>query len=100
MLSALCLPRDVERVERIFFAETTTLGVRRRTCSRSKLLRRHETVSTPYGPIRVKVGSLPGGQDATAAPEYADCAAAAEAHGAALREVMAAAMQAFRQGRK
>jgi len=48
------------------------------------------TVETPYGPIRVKVGK----RDArvlTAAPEYEDCAAAADRAGVALKDVYAAA---------
>jgi hypothetical protein len=100
-LSALCLPRDADAVERMIFAETTTLGVRRRTCRRSKLARRHVTVETAYGPIRVKVG-LAGTErtELTATPEFADCAAAGAAHGVPLKEVMAAAMTAFRQAGK
>ena len=34
-----------------------------------------------------------------AAPEFDDCRAAAEQHGVAVKEVMAAAMAAFRKGR-
>jgi len=98
MLSALCPPGQVERVERIVFAETTALGVRRRSLSRSKLSRRHVTVETAYGPIRVKVGSV-GSEDLTASPEYADCLAAAEAHGAPVKEVIAAAAEAYRKAR-
>lgn len=97
MLSALCPPADVERIEKLLFAETTTLGVRRRTCARSKLLRRHVTVSTPYGPIRVKVAATVGGAETTATPEFADCAAAAEAHGAPVKEVIAAAAAEYRK---
>ncbi len=94
MLSALCLPADIERIEQLIFAETTTLGVRRRALARSKLSRRHETVQTPYGAIRVKVASA-GGRELTASPEFADCLAAAEAHGAPVRQVIAAAAQAY-----
>ena len=96
-LSALCEVGDVERMEKIIFAETTTLGVRRRTCSRSKLPRRHVTVQTPYGPIRVKVAGR-GAAEATASPEFADAAAAAQAHGVPVKEVLAAAAQAYRKG--
>ena len=96
MLSALCRPADAARAEEVFFAETTTLGVRRRTCDRRTLARRHETVETPYGRIRVKVAGSAGAAPLTASPEYADCAAAAEAHGAAVRAVIDAAMDAWR----
>ncbi|NLW85312.1 MAG: nickel pincer cofactor biosynthesis protein LarC [Planctomycetes bacterium] len=94
VLSALCAPADVSAAQEIIFRHTTTFGVRHRLCRRRKLLRRHVTVETPYGPLRVKVGSLDG-KDITASPEFADCQRAAEAHHAAVRQVMAAAQKAF-----
>ena len=98
-LSALAGMADVDAAERIIFSETTTFGIRRRTVTRSKLTRRFETAETAYGPIRVKIGCI-GGQVLSAAPEFADCLAAAEAHHAAVKEVMAAAMAAYREGRR
>ncbi len=98
-LSALCAPADVGRAEEIIFTETTTLGVRRRTCTRSKLARRHVTVETAYGPIRVKIGSGDG-NTITASPEFADCSSAAEAHGAPVKEVIAAAIQVHRESQE
>jgi len=96
MLSALCEVADAARMEEVFFTETTTLGVRRRTVARRKLARRHETVETPYGAIRVKVAAL-AGRNLTASPEFAEAAAAAEAHGVAVKEVLAAAVEAHRR---
>lgn len=95
MLSALCQYGDADRAEQIIFAETTTFGIRRIAASRSKLLRRHQTVETPYGPIRVKVG-VRGQAEVTASPEFADCQAAAEAHNMPVKEVIAATMAAYR----
>ena len=97
MLSALCHPADTDAVEAILLTETTSFGVRRRLCGRTKLDRRHETVQTPYGPIRVKIGAR-SGRDLTAAPEFEDCRAAAEAHHVPVKEVLAAAAQAYRNG--
>jgi uncharacterized protein (DUF111 family) len=91
MLSALCRPADVRMAEAIIFRETTSIGIRRRVCQRSKLARAHATVETRYGPIRVKTSSA-GENVLTAAPEFDDCAAAAQAHGVSVKEVMAAAM--------
>ena len=96
MLSALCRPEGVAAAEDIFFVETTTLGVRRRTCRRAKLDRRNVTVETPYGPVRVKVSGR-GGRDLTASAEFADAAAAAEAHAVGVREVIAAALAQYRK---
>ncbi|HUS46746.1 MAG TPA: nickel pincer cofactor biosynthesis protein LarC, partial [Phycisphaerae bacterium] len=98
MLCALCDPCDAPGIERMLFTQTTTFGVRRRLCRRSKLRRRHETVQTPYGPIRVKVGSL-ADEEITAAPEYSDCLTAAQSHHVSLREVMRAAVQATHKDR-
>lgn len=95
-VSVLCSPHDVPEAERILFAETTTFGVRRRTCGRTKLRRAHDTVETPYGPIRVKVGRR-GDEDVTAAPEFEDCRLAAEAHHVSVKEVLAAALAIHRQ---
>ncbi|MFA6135121.1 MAG: nickel pincer cofactor biosynthesis protein LarC [Phycisphaerae bacterium] len=96
MLSALCSPADVAAMEQIIFSETTTFGIRRHACSRTKLSRRHETVETPYGPIRVKVGSSPAGE-ITASPEFEDCLAAAASHHVPVREVLASAAEAYRR---
>jgi len=95
VLSALCHPGDVQAVERIIFSETTTFGIRRTTCRRSKLIRSHETVETRYGPIRVKVGRTTQG-DVTASPEFEDCQAAATTHHVPVREVLATAQENYR----
>jgi hypothetical protein len=94
VLSVLCDPSDAARAEDIIFAETTTFGLRRRTASRSKLDREHVTVSTRFGPIRIKVGRR-AGRELTASPEFADCRAAADAHHASLRDVQEAARRAY-----
>ncbi len=95
-ISALCEVGDAEAVERILFAETTTLGVRRRLCHRSKLHRTFQTVNTPYGPVRIKVASR-GDQIVTASPEFVDCHKAAQTHHVPVREVLASAQAAHRR---
>jgi uncharacterized protein (TIGR00299 family) protein len=99
LLSVLCMPSDAQAAEEILFTETTTFGVRRRTCERTKLQRHPATVETPYGPIRVKVGLL-NGRTLSASPEFADCAAAAESHHVPVREVLLAAQAEWRRGRR
>ncbi len=93
VLTVLCKPNQVAAMERTIFAETTTFGIRRHNVSRAKMQRRHETVSTPFGEIRIKVGKRDG--IITVSPEYVDCRAAAREHGVALREVIAAANAAW-----
>ena len=82
-------------VEAAFFRETTTLGVRAFRAERTVLERRFAEVPTRYGPVRIKLGLL-GGSELTATPEFEDCAAAARAHGVSVREVIAAAITAWR----
>ena len=80
-------------MERIVFAETGTLGIRRHDVTRTKLQRREESVDTRFGPIRMKVSGR--GEVAVAAAEFEDCRAAALQHDVPLREVMAAARAAW-----
>jgi pyridinium-3,5-bisthiocarboxylic acid mononucleotide nickel chelatase len=94
LLAVLCRPADVAGLEDLLFRETTTFGVRRHACQRTVLERGFETVSTPFGAIRVKVGRR-GGAVLQAGPEYDDCAAAAQQHGVPLRQVQDAARQAW-----
>jgi uncharacterized protein (TIGR00299 family) protein len=91
MLSVLCRPEDIERLEAILFSETSTLGVRRQSVERRCLERETETVMTVYGPIRVKVAHLTDGSTKRA-PEYEDCRRAAEVYGVPLRDVYSAVL--------
>jgi len=93
LVTVLCEHDQVASMERILFTETTTFGIRRHAVRRTKLRRRHEPVTTPYGVIRMKIG---GGPTAvTATPEYEDCKAAATTHHVPLRKVIAAANAAW-----
>ena len=94
-LGVLCHPADVGRMEELLLTETTTIGVRRHECSRTKLSRRHVTVETPYGAIRIKVCGRDG-REYSAAPEFDDCREAAQTHHAPIRTVQAAAVEAYR----
>lgn len=93
-LTALCPPERRTACEAVLFAETPTLGIRRTRAERTKLPRRHETVATRFGNIRLKVAGTPG-QETQAWPEYADCAAAAREHRAALRDVQQEALRVW-----
>ncbi len=75
--------------------ESTTLGVREHAVTRTALERRHETVQTPWGPVRVKLG-LRGDAVLNAAPEFDDCRALAAQAGVPIKDVQAAALAAWR----
>lgn len=93
LLCVLCEPHRVAEAERVIFSQTPTFGIRRTTAQRSTLSRRHETVTTQFGPIRIKVGQR--GDVLTAAPEYEDCREAAMRSDAPLQTVMEAARRAW-----
>lgn len=94
-LSVLCRASEVDAIEAILFAETTTLGVRRWPVSRHVLVRRARRVQTPWGPIEGKLGL--GRAGPRFAPEFESCRRVAEEHGIPLRVVYEAAQKAFDQ---
>jgi hypothetical protein len=81
-------------LERLLLSETSTLGVRIHHEQRSCLDRSHTTVSTPYGDIRIKVGTLRG-EELNAAPEFEDCRAASAKHNVPVKQIMQAATSAY-----
>lgn len=88
-----------ETVLDVLFRETTTIGVRHHEVDRECLSREWVTVTTVYGPVRIKVARR-GATVMNAAPEYEDCAALAARHQAAVRDVHAAAVNAYVQQRE
>ncbi len=78
----------------IIFAETTTLGVRRRDEQRQILARRWVDVSTEWGSVRMKIGSM-NGTVSNYAPEYEDCRKIASEHQVPLKTVMQTAIQEY-----
>jgi uncharacterized protein (TIGR00299 family) protein len=69
-LSAIAAPADEAAVARAMLSQTTAIGVRVRDERRHVLPRATSTVSTPYGPVRVKRAGLNG--TARARAEYED----------------------------
>lgn len=81
----------------VLFAHSTTLGVRTRTEQRFILNRTWKSVSTPWGPVRVKIGSR-GESALTTSPEYEDCMGVATAAKVPVRRVYEAALAAAIKG--
>jgi hypothetical protein len=94
VLTVLARNQDVERLSKLIFAETTTLGMRLRQEQRLTLERQHVTVTTPWGDVRVKIGSLDG-VVCNAAPEFEDCRRLAAGHGVPLKRVMQEALRSY-----
>jgi len=98
LFGAICDDARRSAIETEMFRQTSTLGVRATRVERRVLDRELIEVETAYGKVRVKVGRL-GGTIANVAPEFEDCRQAAERLGVAVKEVMAAALSAFRGAR-
>ena len=93
----LCKPEAASRLTQLVFAETTTLGVRRRDETRQTLARRWENVRTPWGEVRIKIASM-NGTVTNYAPEYEDCRRIAAEHHVPLKTVMQEAARAYQGG--
>jgi len=90
LLRVIARPEDQERLARIVFAETSTLGLRIQSAERRVEPRRMVEVETGYGTVRIKVSG-----HGAFAPEYEDCRAIAQATGTPLPKVLAAANEAY-----
>jgi uncharacterized protein (TIGR00299 family) protein len=90
LLRVIARPEDQERLAQIVFSETSTLGLRIHAAERRVEERRTVEVETPWGKVDGKVS----GGDAFA-PEYDDCRALAQRHQLPLKQVLAAAVEAY-----
>jgi uncharacterized protein (TIGR00299 family) protein len=96
LLSVLCDRDHEDALVDLLMRQTSTLGMRRTLVDRHVAERALVTVDTQYGPLRVKVKTWRG-DVIGAAPEYEDCAAAAQTHAVPLTQVYAAAVAAYEQ---
>jgi len=94
LITILCNPSERLGLQRLLLTETSTLGVRIREDRRSCLQRVFETVQTPYGPIRIKIGVL-NREVLNTQPEFEDCREAAAAHNVPVKQVQQAAIAAY-----
>jgi uncharacterized protein (TIGR00299 family) protein len=94
LLTVLCKPEDAAGLTQIIFAETTTLGVRRREEKRQVLARKWVSVPTQWGEVRMKIASM-NGTVTNYAPEYEDCRRIAAERQVPLKSVMQEAVQGY-----
>ncbi len=95
-LVVIAEPERAAGLARTLLSETSALGVRLRHERRYELARRPVEVATPFGPVALKVATLPDGSE-RAAPEFESVRAAAERAGRPLREVADAALAAWKR---
>lgn len=94
LLRVIATSETREDLVAIIFNETTTLGLRIYEAERRVQARVHETVETPFGPVRVKVGEY------GASPEYEDCRELALKTGVPLKEIFAVATLVWKASSK
>jgi uncharacterized protein (TIGR00299 family) protein len=85
LLRVLCREADREKMVRLMFRHTTTIGIRETLCSRFVLRRRTGAVTTPWGSVRVKISE--GCGVTRRKPEYDDLARLADENGLSIDEV-------------
>ena len=92
LLTVLCIPADSEKLIDLIFSESTTFGIREYLTNRTVLDRRHKEVKTPYGKVRIKIGTWKG-KDITRSPEHDDCVKCAIKFGVPVRTVYESALR-------
>jgi uncharacterized protein (TIGR00299 family) protein len=94
LVTVIGSPSHKDRLTATIFRETTTIGVRYREMAREVLDRESITVTTEFGPVRVKVARR-AGELLNAAPEFDDCLRLATEHQVPTKHVQALAMKAY-----
>ncbi|MFN8574924.1 MAG: nickel pincer cofactor biosynthesis protein LarC [Gemmatimonadaceae bacterium] len=92
-IEVLAKPEDSQRLERLLFAQTTTLGVRRSVVERRTLPRAASTVHVLGHEVRMKIAALPDG-GRRVKPEFDDVWAVSTATGRSLGDVTSLALAA------
>lgn len=85
LLTVMCREEDRDRMIRMVFQHTTTLGIREYTPVRYTLKRQEKIRQTAYGPVRYKVSR--GYGVTREKPEFEDIAKAARETGKSIREI-------------
>ncbi|WP_036486081.1 nickel pincer cofactor biosynthesis protein LarC [Myxosarcina sp. GI1] len=102
LLTVICHPELVATCKTVIFRETTTLGIRETTQTRSILNREIETVETKYGAVKIKVASWGEGnakEIVNIHPEYEDCAALAKKNAISWQEIHQQAIALWQNNR-
>ena len=92
--TVICKPEAQERLAQIVLDETSTLGLRIYSAERRVQSRTFVEVTTPYGPVKMKVSGT------TASPEYDDCRQLAIKTGVPLKDILTEANFAWLKSRR
>ena len=94
LLTVVAPPHLRPALADVIFRETTTIGLRHREVEREILRREIVSVDTVLGPVRFKL-AWRDGRVVNAVPEFEDCAALSRVHHMSVKDVQAAALQAY-----
>lgn len=83
-LTVLCNEENLEKIKRIIFKETSTIGIRMYKVHRECMDREIKTVDTHYGQATVKISSFD--DIVNIAPEYEDCKRLATENNISIKE--------------
>ena len=97
-LTVLCPPNLVNKLEKIIFRETSTLGIRRWLASRHKLERQPQSIETKWGAVAGKLAYLGDGTQSFS-PEFEACKQIATQHNLPVKDVYEEACRAFERSR-
>ncbi|MFH0839330.1 MAG: nickel pincer cofactor biosynthesis protein LarC [Candidatus Omnitrophota bacterium] len=97
LFTALTEEKSLDKIIATIFHETTTFGVRYFKVKRKKLQKEIKKVKTPYGSVRVKIGSI-AGSSITISPEYEDCKKIALRRHLPLKKVYETATHCYKNG--
>ena len=96
-LTVVCRESDRQRMERIMFEETSTVGIRRVAMDRTVMDRRIDEVDTPIGRVQVKVCTIDGIEKSH--PEYESLAAICREKGIPFRDAYDIVMSSITRSR-
>ncbi len=94
LLTVVSSPSRVKELEMMLFKETSTIGIRRHTADRDKLIRQQVILETSLGPLAAKVVQL-GGTQTRMTVEYEDGRDLASKRSTTLAAVRQAAEEAW-----
>lgn len=86
ILTALTPPECLDQVTKVFFTETTSIGLRIQQVEKRYLPREMITVTTPWGPVKAKACYLQG-KLVNLAPEYDDCRRLSQEAGVPIKQI-------------
>lgn len=96
-LTVVCRESDRQRMEKIVFEETSTVGIRRVAMDRTVMDRRIDEVDTPIGRVQVKVCTIDGIEKSH--PEYESLAAICREKGIPFRDAYDIVMSSITRSR-